>query len=163
MLRFYFSPFGRISRKDFWLKFILVLIGLSVATVVVDSIFFPDVNFGNDTGPVELAMNLVTFWPQIALTSKRFHDRNMSGWWQIPFNIAVAAGAFFAYSASLEIDASGGFDPSVTAPLLIGVGLLLIAGGAELVILGFLPGTRGPNKYGDDPLNPMGKVAEVFS
>lgn len=32
----------------------------------------------------------------------------------------------------------------------------------ELVVLGFLPGKRGPNKYGADPIRqPAGVVADV--
>jgi uncharacterized membrane protein YhaH (DUF805 family) len=169
MLGFYFSPMGRISRKQYWLSYILVYFGVSIAAALLDYFVFPGVFVTADTGPASAIATVVTLWPQVALTSKRFHDRGMSGWWQVPFNIAVAAGSYFAYSALLEINAAmandidAAIDPSVVPPLLVGCALVIVAGLAELVILGFLPGKTGANKYGDDPLNPTGKVAEVFA
>lgn len=163
MLSFYFSPYGRINRKDFWLKFILVLIGISFVTGLADYILFPASREQSD-GPIAMVANVALFWPQIALTTKRFHDRDMSGWWQILFNLVIAAGGFFAYSALLEFQGLGEMVDSLWTPLLVGGGVALVAGLAEMVILGFLPGTKGRNKYGDDPLSPStGQVAEVFS
>jgi uncharacterized membrane protein YhaH (DUF805 family) len=165
MLSFYFSPYGRISPKDFWLKYVLVYLGLGIAAVLADMFLFPGaIVVQPDTGPAEAVVNVVMFWPQIALTTKRFHDRGMSGWWQVAFNIVLAAGGVFAYSAALQVDSDlGSVDPSLWMPLLVGGGIALAAALVELVILGFLPGTSGRNKYGDDPLNPTTNVAEVFS
>lgn len=165
MLGFYFSPFGRISRKDFWLKYVLVLVGLAVGAIIIDMVVFPGVRVGQDTGPLEGVVNVVSLWPQIALTTKRFHDRGMSGWWQLLFNIAIGAGGVFAYSAMLEAGVERGLPipENLYLPLLVGGGMVLLFGLVELVILGFLPGTRGSNKYGDDPLAPGESAAEVFS
>ena len=165
MLGFYFSPFCRISRKDFWLKYILVLVGLSIAAIIVDMVVFAGVRVTQDTGPVEGVVNVAILWPQVALTTKRFHDRGMSGWWQLLFNIAIAAGGVFAYSALLEAGVERGLPipDNLYPPLLIGGGMLVVFGFAELVILGFLPGTKGANKYGDDPLSSGESAAEVFS
>lgn len=167
MLGFYFSPYGRICRKDFWLKYVLVFIGVSIAAVLADMLLFPGVIVATDTGPVEAATNLILIWPQLALTTKRFHDRGMSGWWQILFNAVIVVGAVIAISASLQngaVYSEVQFDPESMVPLLIGVGIFFTVLIAELVILGFLPGTKGRNKYGDDPLNPVAaNVAEVFS
>ena len=166
MLGFYFSPYGRICRKDFWLKYVLVFIGVSFAAAAADTLLFPDVTIGTDTGPVEAATNLILFWPQLALTTKRFHDRGMSGWWQALFNVVIAGGGAVAFSALMQngVNSELALDPEALAPVLIGGGICLAAGITELVILGFLPGTKGRNKYGDDPLNPAAtNVAEVFS
>ena len=51
MLGFYFSPYGRICRKDFWLKFILVLVGLMIASELIDAFVFPTVLVTSSTGP----------------------------------------------------------------------------------------------------------------
>ncbi len=163
MLGFYFSPFGRVSRKDFWLKYVLVFIGVVIGSIIIDMVLFPDVRVAQDTGPIEGVVNVVSFWPQIALTTKRFHDRGMSGWWQLLFNIAIVAGVMFAYSALLGADAGGTIPENLYPPLFIGGALALLFGFTELVILGFLPGTTGVNKYGDDPLAPGESAAEVFS
>jgi uncharacterized membrane protein YhaH (DUF805 family) len=162
VLSFYFSPFGRISRKQFWLQYVLVYLAIVIAAYFVDYFFFPESVDSN--GPAGLVANLVTLWPQIALTSKRFHDRSMSGWWQIAFNIAVGGGVYFAYSALLELEANDyEMMEHLQMPLLVGGGLFVVFGLLELVILGFMKGVSGPNKYGDDPLNPTARVAEVFA
>lgn len=74
---------------------------------------------------------LAIFIPNIAVTIRRLHDRNMSGWFLLLFIVLSAI------------------------PL---VGMLV---GIAWLVLMFLPGTPGPNKYGPDPKDPAG--VEVFS
>ena len=164
MLGFYFNPNGRITRKDFWLKFVLVLIGISLVANFVDGLVFPYSGIGT-SGPIEAIATFATLWPQIAITAKRFHDRNMSGWWQILFNIAIFGGTMTlgVANSSGAFAAGADLDSEQLTMLLGGLALILVSAGIELVILGFMPGTKGPNKYGDDPLNPTRNIAEVFS
>jgi uncharacterized membrane protein YhaH (DUF805 family) len=65
-----------------------------------------------------------TIIPGIAVTVRRFHDRDMSGWWVLGFAV-------------------------LSAIPLVG----WIASIAQLVILA-LPGTSGANRFGEDPLDP---------
>lgn len=67
---------------------------------------------------------LATILPVLAVQIRRFHDRNMSGWWYLALVIL-------------------GLVPYVG----------LIASIAILVI-SVLPGTVGTNKFGPDPLRP---------
>ena len=69
---------------------------------------------------------LVTLVPGIAVTVRRLHDRDLSGWWYLGF---------------------------IAASWLPLVGL--IAGIALLVVL-LLPGTPGLNRFGLDPKDPAG-------
>ena len=64
---------------------------------------------------------LAAFIPSIAVTVRRLHDRNMSGWWYPGF---------------------------IVASLIPVVGI--IAAIAFLVIM-FLDGTPGTNRFGPDP------------
>ncbi|MFM5924818.1 MAG: DUF805 domain-containing protein [Novosphingobium sp.] len=75
---------------------------------------------------------LATFIPNIAVTIRRLHDRDMSGWWYLGFFVA-------------------NFIPLVN----------IVAGLAFLVLM-FLEGTKGPNRFGPDPKNPNAD-AGVFS
>jgi len=164
MLGFYFSPIGRITRKAYWLKYVIPLVVVTLASGLADQFFFPEMLLSSDTGPVSAILNLVLLWPTIAVTTKRFHDRNMSGWWQLLFNAGIGVGAFMV---GMAIGAAGG-DPEALSqqelPMLLGgMAVILAAGGIELVLLGFLPGTKGRNDHGDDPLNPAKDVADVFS
>jgi uncharacterized membrane protein YhaH (DUF805 family) len=61
------------------------------------------------------------FIPNIAVTVRRLHDRDMSGWWYLGYIVAS-------------------FIPFLNIIALI----------AFLVVM-VLPGTPGPNRYGEDP------------
>jgi len=73
---------------------------------------------------------LATLIPSLAVTVRRLHDRNMSGWYLVGF-----IGAIIVLSLV-----------PVVGPLLM---VLLEIGYLVLMVL---PGTPGPNKYGPDPL-----------
>lgn len=69
--------------------------------------------------------------PAIAVVVRRLHDRDMSGWWYLGV---------------------------IVASMIPFVGF--IAGIAFLVLM-FLPGTPGPNRFGPDPKDPAN--AQVFA
>jgi uncharacterized membrane protein YhaH (DUF805 family) len=75
LLSFLFSFDGRISRRIYWLYFVLplLLIFLGVAVAV------PPLSFNH----AFLALFLLTIWPTLAIGAKRCHDRNRSGWYQL--------------------------------------------------------------------------------
>jgi len=76
---------------------------------------------------------LFVFIPSMAVTVRRLHDRDMSGWWY--------GGALIA-----------SFVPLVNV-LALPVFLFVF-------VMMFLPGTPGPNRYGPDPKDPA--QANVF-
>jgi uncharacterized membrane protein YhaH (DUF805 family) len=73
---------------------------------------------------------LATLIPTIAVTVRRLHDRDMTGWWYLGFIVAIVVLGRIGIVGSL-----------VTLLLEI-VWLVVMA----------LPGTSGANRYGDDPL-----------
>jgi uncharacterized membrane protein YhaH (DUF805 family) len=101
---------GRVSRRMFWLHGVLAL--LVVAMVAVGLLDALGVNDKLAGGLVNLALA----WPVIAVSAKRWHDYNRSGWWAL-------------------------------VNLVPPIGWLV-----SLALNGFIPGTRGPNKFGPDPL-----------
>lgn len=121
---------GRASRSEYW----WYALGVGLIAVVLSLIMMAGMNFetGEIGGIGYLGAGLLgIFWlaiivPSIAVTVRRFHDRDMSGWWML---------GFFALSL---------------IPL---VGFL--ASIAQLVIF-CLKGTAGENRFGPDPLTGMG-------
>ena len=92
---FYFSPSGRISRSQYWLKFFLPVIGISIAFQII-------VGIAAAVGSVVAAgifyvlyviFALVTLWPGIAVLVKRIHDRNKTGWLVLALYIPLALSA----------------------------------------------------------------------
>lgn len=100
---------GRINRRSFWMHGVLVLlvVGMVLMALLEIAGFPPD--------RAEKLANLLIAWPAIAISAKRWHDRDRSAWWVL-----------------------------VTLVPLIGQLWTLIDNG-------FLPGTRGENRFGAEP------------
>ena len=139
-LRKYAQFTGRSRRKEFWM---FALLNIMVYVVVFALMFATSgaSSFANlDSGNVLAAYSamfsgvglLLAVWalaviiPSIAVTVRRLHDRDMSGWWYLGFIVASMIP-------------------------LIG----FIASIAFLVLM-CLPGTPGPNRFGPDPKDPSG-------
>jgi uncharacterized membrane protein YhaH (DUF805 family) len=90
-----------------------------------------------------LIVTPVAVWCCVAILIKRLHDRNKSAWWGIPF--FVVPGLYQQFE-----DRLGDSDVTVLAGLIASVlGLWCFI---EIVCL---RGTKGPNRFGADPLAPV--------
>ena len=151
-----FSVKGRVSRVHYW-KILLATVGVGLTSnlVITQAVGISFHDFGREVsgdglwsaaGRQVLAFMLPVWAVTIALTNaiyvKRLHDRNRSGWWLIlmvygPWVTDFVLRAFY--------------DPhSITHMLIRGTSNLLGLWG--FIELGFLPGTRGANRFGPDPL-----------
>ncbi len=108
--RIFLDPRGRIGRRTYWLYGVAALLGLAAMLQMLLGIARVRVESS------EQFVNLLLLWPAVAVSAKRWHDRNQSGWWVLVLMIPV-------------------------------VGWLW-----TLVANGFLRGTEGPNRFGEDPL-----------
>lgn len=142
--RRYFDFSGRSRRKEFW-SFVLFTVIVNIALVAImfgggfnlagymaasqgggdptamgasfGTLFW--VGFG-----LSMIFALFTFIPNIAVSVRRLHDRNMSGWFLLLF--------FVLY-------------------LIPFVNFLVAIG---FIVLMALEGNRGPNRFGPDPKDP---------
>ncbi|MHA6316804.1 DUF805 domain-containing protein [Altererythrobacter sp. CAU 1778] len=127
---------GRSRRMEYWMFTLLnVIVGFVLSVIVFGSAGAAGAFAEGGAGDASAGLGLLTgglgllilLWivaiiiPSIAVTVRRLHDRDMSGWWYLGFFVA-------------------GFIPFVG----------IIASIALLVIM-LLPGTPGPNRYGPDP------------
>ena len=77
LVQLYLGLRGRIPRHTYWLHGVLSLLLLGI---VVNGLL--DIaNVDNDTAGK--LVNLVFLWPVIAVSVKRQHDFNFSGWWAV--------------------------------------------------------------------------------
>jgi uncharacterized membrane protein YhaH (DUF805 family) len=155
-----FSFRGRIRRLYFWLTTLVFGFAAGMLTSTFQFIAetygmgetVPDTHQFEPTGPLSIAIFAVTLanlWVNLALSVKRLHDRDRTGWWiaAMYLSIIVAVGLGFLTLTQPE----GQREPLNTIAVIavIAAGVLLI----WLVIeIGFLRGTRGPNRFGPDPL-----------
>jgi len=78
--QFYFSPDGRVNRKQWWLWLVLPLTVIGILLVFVDMAtgrYNSELGIGLFSG----IFALLSLIPAIIVYIKRFHDRNKSGWW----------------------------------------------------------------------------------
>jgi uncharacterized membrane protein YhaH (DUF805 family) len=109
-----------------------------------------------ELGPMALALmiayllyTLVVFIPGLAVTIRRLHDSNRTGWW------VVLPGLFYVASILLIVIAVTSPDFAIGFGAVGGLSMLL-AGvfGLVLLVFMFLDGTPGPNQYGPNPKYP---------
>ena len=136
-LRRYAEFSGRSRRKEFWMFALLVVIMEVVCFALILGGGFSLASLSDPTatpaapgpvfwlGAIILGLfGLAIIVPSIAVTIRRLHDRDMSGWWYLGM---------------------------IVGSLIPLVGFIAVI--AFLVIM-CLPGTPGPNRFGADPLDP---------
>lgn len=152
---------GRVRRQDWWILGILV--GLAQLGVTLLASLISSAAGLNNVSVVEgqfppltllpfwlsLHIDLAFLWPHLSLSAQRFHDRGKSAW---------PIFAYFGLSIGAELlpaSAFGWMRPLDPGQQLIA---MFVWGGAWigitiwfLVVLGFLDGTQGPNRFGPSP------------
>jgi uncharacterized membrane protein YhaH (DUF805 family) len=78
--KFYFSPDGRVNRKEWWLWLVLPFTVISILLVFVD-MATGNYNPEAGIGLFSAIFALLSLIPAIIVHIKRFHDHNKSGWW----------------------------------------------------------------------------------
>lgn len=72
---------GRAKRAEFWWFFLFCMI-VGLMGSVIDAGLGLDAAIGGN-GVFTTLIQLATFLPSIAVGSRRLHDTNRSGWWQL--------------------------------------------------------------------------------
>jgi uncharacterized membrane protein YhaH (DUF805 family) len=163
---FLFRFDGRINRARYWLAtlamlrcMILVLVSLvklAIAFGIRGSLSFYLVGipasirvFEGDQPPTSWFFQIVMApiacvfaWSYAAVSIRRLHDRNTSGRWIVPF--IVVPGLYGPFCNLLGASDAVPF-------IRIAMFMALIWGFVEMCLL---RGTRGPNRFGPDPLAP---------
>ncbi len=71
---------GRALRSEFWWFVLFVSLGSIVVTIIDIMILGYSIEVN---GPLYLIFLVGIFIPSIAVTARRLHDVNRSGWWQL--------------------------------------------------------------------------------
>jgi uncharacterized membrane protein YhaH (DUF805 family) len=85
---------GRASRSEFWYWTLFVIVAVIVLFVVLGMIL------GFDSAIPASLMGLFllgTFLPSLAVTVRRFHDTDHSGWWYFIQLVPAIGGLWFLY------------------------------------------------------------------
>ena len=158
---------GRASRSEFWWFYLLQML-VSVPLSALSLALSTQVSSGSSTslptGNLALSgignlWSLANFIPILAITWRRLHDSNKSGWWYgagliggavVGLLVTIGLIATVVSSCSSESCSSGNL-PGVPAGLIaLGVALALayLAYGITMLVFLVRRGDEGANKYG---------------
>ena len=71
---------GRASRSEFWFFVLFGIIGGTIAVIIdVMILGYPT----EESGPINLIFSVALIVPSISVTTRRLHDINQSGWFQL--------------------------------------------------------------------------------
>jgi uncharacterized membrane protein YhaH (DUF805 family) len=137
---FFLSVYGRVSRQEFWLGYVGIIVVALILTRALPyqsgALYFISGDAPRDeawrsallwVGWPEI-ISLALTWPVIAIFAKRLHDLNLSAWWLLLLPLVTFAAGLNVFNR-----------------------LHVMAYCLLLLVLGFLPGTTGPNRFGEDP------------
>ncbi|AKM07845.1 DUF805 domain-containing protein [Pelagerythrobacter marensis] len=144
-LKRYFDFSGRSRRMEFWMFTLLNVIVVAAIMALVFGFGSPErSSFDSPAGSTVVYSGLLSgiglllplWWlatviPNVAVNVRRLHDRDMSGWWFLGL-VVVGIIPFIGLIASI----------------------------AYLVLM-LLPGTPGPNRFGEDPKGTL--ASDVFA
>lgn len=156
---FLLTPFGRVSRRGFWLGYVALFVWLLVGArfadgqakvqLPMDSALLEPFAWAIDLagGPFTLAVIVLLPWITSMMFLKRLHDRGFGGLllvWKVVLLIGLAGLAFHAHA--LAPPPWGG-----VLEIVAGVLALLMVLRVVAIVL-FFGGQEGENRYGPDPL-----------
>ena len=164
-----FSFKGRLNRKPWWLATIAVGVAASVITGLVEvaarsagqTAIDPVTNQVGPSGIFGVLVGVVAIanmWIAFALSMKRLHDRDRTGWWLV-WQLLILCLAVFLVVVAVAVPREQG---------AVWYALAGAAGSAAFVVsvwlfvqIGFLRGTGGPNHLGPDPVGAMTSDAKL--
>ena len=126
---------GRSRRMEYW----MFSLGLAMAVFLFICAMFASFDFRGNTEDMGFPAMVILFFglgivgwlaiivPSFAVSVRRFHDQDLSGWFVL-------------------------------------LGFIPYIGGLVMIVFMCLPGTKGDNRYGPDPLDPDGveRLSRVF-
>jgi uncharacterized membrane protein YhaH (DUF805 family) len=155
-----FSFKGRIRRLHWWVAALAVGAASGALTAILElaakasgsAMINPDTYAIEPTGMFGialLAVGLANTWINFALSVKRLHDRDRSGWWLVWQSLAVMLAVIVAVVA-IALPKEQAAVWYVIAGI---VGLVALVISVWLFVeICVLRGTQGPNRFGPDPL-----------
>lgn len=151
--KYLFTSFdGRIGRREYWLGILILVIASFVLIGVLGTtlgLFLP-------VSLVSFIGSAIIFYPAIALSMKRLHDRNKAAkpWAYIFFGPGILMQLMRMSRIGFVNVAVDNVIVAVPSNGLIGL-LSIVAGLISLwaiIDMGFIKGSEGENRFGPDPL-----------
>lgn len=131
---------GRASRSEYWWFTLFTMLGSTLGGML-------QLAMGNDGSAISGLFGLVTFLPSLAVTVRRLHDTDRSGWWVGGFYLAMI-GLGLVIGVFAAITSQAGASESTGLGLLAIFGIAIFAYAIAMLVFMVQRGTRGPNRFG---------------
>lgn len=153
-LRHYVDFQGRAPRAEYWWYTLAVTI-VGIAVGIVDAkLSHPVVG---RYGPLGLTFTVVLIVPGLAVSVRRIHDSNRTGWWCV----MKASGYAYAVGGAALVRQIPSLSPLMLGIVITGFGVWICLGIIFFVFL-LAQGDQRSNDYGPDPYGPS-DLEEVFA
>ncbi len=169
-LKNYANFSGRASRAEFWWFFLFTMIIYVVGIFAFGrglAAMSPRGAPGSGSGRI-LIMFFAVFWlglfiPTLAVQFRRLHDIDRSGWWLGAFWLLylIYMGLTFGLMSPATTSTPAGLSGFAVFGIVAIVAIVFLVYSIALLVFFCLPGTRGANRYGDDPYGE--DVGQVFA
>lgn len=157
---FLLSPTGRVSRRGLWLGYLLTFVALGAGAYFGDRALAANGAFVLPAqlialqpaldivgGPLVLAVLVLVPWASAMMVLKRLHDRGFGGMLLVWKALVLAGLAWLMWNAPSLVPGDAG---RVIALAALAIGALMVLRMAIIVL--FLAGQDGDNRFGPDPL-----------
>jgi uncharacterized membrane protein YhaH (DUF805 family) len=138
---------GRSTRAEYWWYWLFTFLVSAVLTSVVN----------NSRSPSSFTLFFVMLFalivPNISLIVRRAHDININAWVPILILSAIIGFIGVPWAISQEIATS-----NISSIFWISLFFLYISLSLVFFIISFIPGTKGENRFGPDPLTVEGST-----
>ena len=120
---------GRATRAEYWWWALFIFIGIMVLSVLEAIV---------GVGFLVILFEVATLLPSLAVTARRLHDIDRTGWWQLGCMVGVSPAVLVAET-----------NPSAVVAI-VAIGIFLATVGWWLVWM-VRQGESGRNRFGPDP------------
>lgn len=155
---------GRSRRMEFWMwvlfqfllgcAFLIAFLGLVGSAIFAGNMESPEQMFASGGAALGLILLWVVvvlafFIPNLAVTVRRLHDTNRSGWWVMLYWGPYLASAFMTPAITGAAMNGGNLETMMGVSLIFSSAQLI--GALVLLVFLFIDGTPGQNRFGPDP------------
>ena len=144
---------GRASRSEYWwfmlFNAVINLILLAIKKVCIFIYSLDPMEYLSVFSIVGLSVSFILLLPRISVTVRRLHDINASTWWclMLVFSFIISLMHLAALNLSLAAVVLSGYLSTI-------INIEIFSNLISFVLMLFLikKGTKGPNRFGSDPL-----------
>lgn len=139
----YFDFSGRASRSEFW-WWTLFSFFVGLGSAMVDMAIGWGRNSLEGNGPLATLSVVGTLFPSLAVSVRRLHDTDRSGWWLWGISLG-----WVLFLLVVVLATSGEKSESDALAVVVGIAALGLFGiSVALIVFYCLPGSPGTNRYG---------------